>query len=600
MDNYAITGIMADPDKKEVLRDAMKTYAEDAKNQLSFKDKEDVLSNLGDLGEDEDGEEIELDLTITQEQAFNVMRPLFQKAVDICKNLLQRNHLTGKQVDKLILVGGPTHSPLIRQMLRDQVTENVDTSIDPMTAVAVGAALFASTIDADSATQDVEVGTIRLEVGYESTSVETTEWVSMKLADDAPFDRVWVELVRGDNAWSSGKVEVDKTGNVLEANLIESKPNSFAIKVYDERGTLLPSFPEEITIIQGTKVGAAPLPYNIGIAVWSDTKKQGVFRMAKGLEKNKPVPAIGVVNNLKISQALRPGVESDKATIPVSQVDDHESAEGRLAYLYEYVGDVIITGDDIDEMVAADALVDITIKVDSSEQMTIEAHFLATDQTVEKSLDTNKKHSIAEAEKIINNSLVDTQRSIRRLAADGIDTSSVQAAFEAVKQEAKNSSEKKAVLQHLKEVMRKVDELDNGTEWQRLESEIREQFEDLEKAQRELGNDKTGAMVEQLRRQTDTVIRRKDVAMGHELLDQIHHLYFQLTMVYQCIGLIEHYHDRFGSIRWSDMGRARQLINQGMQQINDHPTVEKLLPIAQALLKLLPPDEQENANGLLR
>ena len=110
--NYAISSILADEEKKIVLRDAMKTYAEDVKNQLSFKGHEDIISNLGDLGEDEDGEEIELDLTVTQEEAFAVMRPYFQKAVDICKDLLQRNNLTGTQLNKLILVGGSTHSPL--------------------------------------------------------------------------------------------------------------------------------------------------------------------------------------------------------------------------------------------------------------------------------------------------------------------------------------------------------------------------------------------------------------------------------------------------------------------------------------------------------
>ena len=164
--NFSIEGILADKSKNEVLREAMKTYAEEAKNQLSFKDSEDIISNLGDLGEDEDGEEIELDLTLTQSQVFDVMRPYFQKAVDICKKLLEKNNLKGNQLSKLILVGGPTHSPLIRQMLREQITPNVDTSIDPMTAVATGAALYASTIDAEIKEEDIKQDTIRLDVGY--------------------------------------------------------------------------------------------------------------------------------------------------------------------------------------------------------------------------------------------------------------------------------------------------------------------------------------------------------------------------------------------------------------------------------------------------
>ena len=296
MNHYEIGSIMADADKKDILREAMKTYAEEAKIQLSFKDKEDILSNLGELGEDDEGEEIELDLTIMQAELFDVMRPHFQKAVDICKNLLKRNNLTGTQIDKLILVGGPTHSPLIRQMLREQITPNVDTSIDPMTAVATGAALYASTLDAEVNEEDMEVGTVMLEMSYESTTVETTVWIPVKLTSSMPQTKVWVELVRRDQAWSSGKVEIDKAGNIIEAHLLESKPNLFNVVVYDEKGNRLPGFPAEITIIQGTKVGAAPLPYNIGIAIWSTVKKKNVFSMLKGLEKNKLVPAIGVKN----------------------------------------------------------------------------------------------------------------------------------------------------------------------------------------------------------------------------------------------------------------------------------------------------------------
>lgn len=598
-DNYSLDGIIADADKKEILRDAMKTYAEEVKNQLSFKDHEDIISNLGDLGEDDEGEEIELDITVTQEQVFEVMRPYFQKAVDICKDLLKRNNLTGDKVDKLILVGGPTHSPLIREMLREQITPNVDTSVDPMTAVATGAALYASTIDADVKSEDVGVGTVMLNLGYESTSVETTEWVSAKLQPNQPLHKVWVELVRSDKAWSSGKMEVDETGNVIEANLLESKPNSFEVRAYDERGNQLPCFPNEITIIQGSKVGAAPLPYNIGIAVWNDTKRRAVFKMAKGLERNKPVPAVGVANDLKVPYQLRPGVESDTMRIPVYQTDN-DGVEGRSASLYEYVADVVITGDDVDSLITADSTVDITLKVDTSEQMTLEVHFLATDITVEKHLDTSKKQSIEDAAKEIDNSIPEAQRSINRLNADGIETSELQANLDAVKNEAANSSEKKAVLQHLKEVLRKIEDLDDETEWDRLEKDLREEFDRLEKAQNDLGNERTSQLMNQLRQQTDQVIRAKDTRLGHEVLEQISDLFVSLTLVYQCMGFIRHYNDCFDAVQWKNSARARQLINQGLENINNNPSVELLHPIVCSLIDLMPKDEADNAGNIIK
>lgn len=600
LDNFNLDDTIADAEKKEVLRDAMKTYAEEAKNQLSFKEKEDILSNLGELGEDEDGEEIELDLTITKEDAFNVMRPLFQKAVDICKELLQRNHLSGVQINKLILIGGPTHSPLIRQMLKEQITPNIDTSIDPMTAVATGAALYASTIDAKVNTEDIDIGTITFEIGYEPTSVETTEWVSLKLASSSPLAKVWVEFVRGDKAWSSGKIEIDSTGNIIEANLLESKPNSFSVIAYDEKGNILPCFPSEFTIIQGSKVGAAPLPYNIGIATWNDFKKRGVFRMARGLEKNKPIPATGVVNDLKTTSQLRPGVEDDVLTIPVYQVDDHSEAEGRSASLYEHVADVVITGDEIEAHIPADSPVDVTLKVDTSEQMTLETHFLASDITITKVLDTSRKQSVEEAESLILKYLREAQQSIYQLKDSNISVDKLQVELDRVKEEAENSNEKKAALQHLKEVLRKIESLDESTEWQRVEAELREEFDSLEEAQNKLGNEKTSQLVELLRSQTDQVIRSKDVHMGRDILEQIKHLFFQLTMVYQCIGLIRHYNEQFRAVHWKDSSRARQLLNRGLEEISNQPTVEKLHPIACGLIELMPNEEAANAGGLLR
>lgn len=599
-ENYDIEETLADPDKKEVLRDAMKTFAEDAKNQLSFKDKEDILSNLGDLGEDESGEEMELDLTITQDDLYDVMRPYFQKAVDICKELIRRNNLTSQQISKIILVGGPTHSPLIRQMLKEQITPNVDTSIDPMTAVATGAALYASTIESEVSAEEVEVGTIMLEVGYESTSVETTEWVSARLANNSKLSKVWVELVRSDKAWSSGKVEVDKTGNVIEAILVESKPNSFAVVAYDDKGNQVNCFPSEITIIQGSKVGAAPLPYNIGIATWSDSKQRAVFRMAKGLEKNKPVPATGVINDLKTTSQLRPGVETDVLKIPVYQVDDFSGAEGRSASLYEYVADILITGDDVETLIPADSSVDVTLKVDTSEQMTIEVHFLSTDVTVEKVLDTSKKQSIDDAVKRIDKELLEAQRSIDQLEKAGVDVESLQNDLDVVKEEARNSSEKKAVLQHLKEVLRKIEDRDDETEWDRVEAELREEFERLEKAQNDLGNEKTAQIVEQLRKQTDQAIRAKDVKVGKDTLEQINSLFIHLTLLYQCMGFIEHYNRIFASINWNDSSRARQLLNKGLDAIKNSPSVDTLHPIVCSLIDLMPSDVRPDANGMLR
>ena len=599
--NYSIDNIWMDAAEKEILRDAMKTYAEDAKNQLSFKDHEDIISNLGDLGEDEEGEEIELDLTLTQAQVFDVFRPYFQKAVDICKNLIQRNNLKGSQITKLILVGGPTHCPLIRQMLREQITPNLDTSIDPMTAVATGAALYASTLDAEVSDDEINVGTVKLDISYVSTTVEMSQYVPVRLAGGTTPNKVFVEFVRGDKAWSSGKMEIDTNGDVVEITLSEGKANLFNILCYDDKGNILPCFPNEITIIQGSVVGAAPLPFNIGIGIWSEEKKRSVIEMVKGLEKNKPLPATGIVErDLKTSNQLRPGVASDILTVPVYQTDDFTEAEGKPASHYEYVADVVITGDEVDTFIPENSLVNITLKADSSEQMKVEVHFLANDITIGKTIDTGKKHTIEDTNNQINKGFAEADALIETLEESGINVNDLKVELASLRTDNENTTEKKEVLKHLRDLLRKIEKLDEGTEWQRVERELREEFDKLEKAQDELGDDNSSKIVEQLRTQTDNAIRAKDVQIAREVLKQVSSLFFQLTMVYQCMGIIRYCNDRFGTIRWKDSSRARQLTNRGMEQINNNPTTEGLRQIAAELLGLMPKDEANNVGGLLK
>lgn len=588
-DNYSIEGYLSNLTQKDILREAMKTYAEEIKNELSFKDSYSIYVDPGDLGEDEDGEEFEIDLTVTKDEVYNAIRPLFQKAVDICKDLLKRNNLTKDQLGKLILVGGPTHSPLVRQMLKEQVSPNVDTSINPMTAVAEGAALYASTIDNEIKEEDLKSQDIVLDINFDSMTVDTDIWVPVSLKSGA--DSVMVQFVRSDNAWDSGKTEIDRNGNVVELNLVEGIPNSFRVECYDHQGSRLNCFPSEITIIQGSKVGNATLPYDISIAIYNEQKDRDVVAHVSGLERNKTVPATGVKNGLHTNVQVRAGVDTDVLRIPLYQAD--QGGEGKSAIFFEFVGEVEINGDDVDVTIPMNANVDVTVKVDRNEQMTVEAFFPDQDVTVEKTIDTSKKQSLEDAKDFADRELPKAQRAIRKLSNEGHNVSDLQQQLDSVEQEHSNSSEAKMVMQHLKEVLRKIEDFEEGTEWGRVEAELRAEFERLEKANNDLGNNKTNQAVQALRAQVDDVIRKQDVKMARELLELINHLFFQLTMVYQCQYLIEDMNRDFNTINWKDRNRARTLINQGMAEINNQPTREKLQPIAVALLELLPESEKK-------
>lgn len=592
-EHYVIDEILADDNKKKVLRDAMKTYAEDLKNNLSFKSSEDVISNLGELGEDDEGEEIELDFSLTQDELEKVITPIFQRAVDICKNLLKRNNLNGANLSKVILVGGPTHSPVIRKMLKEQITPNVDTSIDPMTVVATGAALYASTID-NKADVKTEVGTIKLDVQYEATSVETVEFVTVKLASK-DYDKVYVELKRGDKGWSSGRKEVNSIGDVIDVNLIEGRSNSFAIITYDQQGNSVPCFPDEITIIQGTKVGSAPLAYNVGVEVWNAEKQMGVFRPFVGLEKNKPLPAVGVSQGLKTTSILRPGNASDIVKIPIYEADDGGNDQRATNFNLTYTG--IITGENVPALIPDGSDVEVTLKcADSGWELSV--YFPVIDYTEEISVPRDTKQDVTED--YLKNEILKGESTITKLRKDGGDVAEAQKCLENVRQELENGSEKHQVLAHLREALRKVDQCAANAEWPTYEKKLRAAMKMLEEDNTKYGNYETTQQVEDIRKQVNQVVLSKDTSHAKDFLDAMHNLNFQIARVEYYIAWISDWNKRFDQINWKDKIRARQLVNQGMAKTISSPTADMLHPIVGELINLLPPYAiPAGAGGLL-
>lgn len=146
-ENFVIDSILADDTKKQILRNAMKYYAEEIKISLSFEETYNIITNFGDLpGEDDEGDEFELDIEVTKADISETFTPIFQRAIDISLNLLDKNNLSISSLNSLILVGGSTYSPVLRKMLEEQICKP-DTSVDPILVDSKGAALYASKVE---------------------------------------------------------------------------------------------------------------------------------------------------------------------------------------------------------------------------------------------------------------------------------------------------------------------------------------------------------------------------------------------------------------------------------------------------------------------
>lgn len=608
-ENYSLDSFRSNPWKMKALKDAIKPIAEQIRIELSVNESVDYYSgdlNV-DLTEDDNGNEIEIEINVTRLQLEDAIRDNYQKAVDIAKHLLDKNNITPEKLTSMILVGGPTCSPIIRKMLKTQVSPNIRTDINPMTCVARGAALYASTIDAggedgvvfdENETEQI----VCLDIAFESTSVNTIEYIPItlnkkKTGNWCP-DKVWVQIIRGEYERDSGKIEVDENGNIFEAELEPDRTNHFFIKVYDGLGNMLQSFPSDFTIISGIRVGGANIPRDIGISTWSDEKEQAVFTPLIGLEKNKTYPAKGIPKkNLRTTKQLRPGMESDIMRVPVYEAE--ENSEGKPIFLFEFIGDIIFSGDMVDRLIPENTEVLITVNADRSSMMKMDAYFPAYDITISKDLDVTSM-SIDESAKIIEEDFSIADQKLKKISETGMSVSHLEEELAKLKLQNATSDDKKKTLGNIQELLRKIVEEEEKSEIPRLIEELRDWYQDTEKANGQLGDAKTSAQLSELKKSVESAIESKNPETMKLVLENLKSLYYSMTLVYICMNTIRDYNDNYHSIQWKDRARARQLIDKGLAAMGNNPTIQELLPIARELVGLAPNDGSVEIPDLLR
>ena len=203
---------------------------------------------------------------------------------------------------------------------------------------------------------------MQLDIKYEATTVELDEMVNIKVLKEKTEgsfpEKIYVDVVRSDGAWSSGKKQISVKSSIVELVLNEGQSNSFEVNVYDEAGNKLECQPNQFSILQGIGGldGMQVLPYHIGIAKYFYTEEKDLFLPVKGLEISKKVPATGVVNGLKTRTAIRPGMVKDIIRIPIYQGD--YNAEGTNPVLNNFIKEVIISGESLPKLLPEGSDVD--------------------------------------------------------------------------------------------------------------------------------------------------------------------------------------------------------------------------------------------------
>src|SRR5512140_3482864 len=88
-----------------------------------------------------EGDVVDLAQKLTQDQFNRMVMDLVERTFKVCDEALQSAGMTGRDVDAVILVGGPTRLPIVRTSVRHYFQKEPLTDVDPDEVVALGASI---------------------------------------------------------------------------------------------------------------------------------------------------------------------------------------------------------------------------------------------------------------------------------------------------------------------------------------------------------------------------------------------------------------------------------------------------------------------------
>ena len=120
----------------------IKEAAETAKKDLSVEESTEIV--LNNFGTDENGDSIDIDLTLTREKFNELTKDLIEKTVDIIDETLLASNLTYDEIDVVLAIGGSSRMMSVQELLYDRFNDKVKKGVNPDEAVALGAAVQAA------------------------------------------------------------------------------------------------------------------------------------------------------------------------------------------------------------------------------------------------------------------------------------------------------------------------------------------------------------------------------------------------------------------------------------------------------------------------
>ena len=165
-------GIDLANDKQAMMR--LKDAAEKAKIELSTTMETDI--NLPFITSDQNGPK-HLEAKLSRAKLESLVRPTVERCGASIDRAVNDSKLSMNEIDKIIMVGGPTRMPCVQEYVEKHVGKKIERGIDPMECVADGAAIQAGVLTGD--VKDI----LLLDVTPLSLGLETLGGVMTKLID---------------------------------------------------------------------------------------------------------------------------------------------------------------------------------------------------------------------------------------------------------------------------------------------------------------------------------------------------------------------------------------------------------------------------------
>ncbi len=466
-----LTGFRRGNPEYQVALAKLKLAAERAKIRLSACGATEVAIDY--LCQDDHGDPVEFVHELTRADVERIQEPFVVRAINLARRALQQERLGPADVEKLLLIGGPTMSPHLRQMLADPVAGlgiPLETRGDPLTVVARGAAIFAATQRTEGVeAAPVSAGVRPVELEYEPVGADPEPFVAGRVEGDG-LAGYTVEFEASDRPvpWSSGRYELSDDGTFATSLWAErGQPNRFDIVLRDPSGARVPTRPDHLTYTIGAAFSEQILIHGIGVLMAGG--QMDVF-----MDKGTPLPARRRAVHRTV-WSVRAGSDGDLIRIPVMEGENVMRGDrNRL------IGSLEIPASQVRRDVPAGSEVEITIEVDRSRLVSTRAWIPILDQEFEQPLvlrkaevDLGELRQDVEREK---KRLMEVRERVDELGADDAGAVveriereqmlwEVEGALEAAASD-RDAADK--CRNRLLDLMTAVDEMEDATEWPAL------------------------------------------------------------------------------------------------------------------------------------